>query len=157
MPTLTVLLLTWFSTLAANESGLERGTVATTALYRTSAFPCIARLANDSLLCVYSAIDPKATGGKAVIVGSFSRDHGRNWSKPVALIDSRPQPDYDPSIIVIGSSVIVTSTTVPPTHGQFISTSRTMATRSDDNGETWSKPYEIPMGHRYTAGKIHNG
>ena len=27
--------------------------------------------------------------------------------------------------------------------------------RSTDRGKTWSKPYEIPMGHRYTAGKIH--
>jgi Neuraminidase (sialidase) len=106
---------------------------------------------------VASATDPKKTGGKPLVVSSFSDDHGRTWSEPQRLIDSRPEHDYDPGLIVFGTSVIVTSTTTPSTHGHFISTSRTVAVRSDDNGRTWSSPFEIPMGHRYTAGKINNG
>ena len=33
----------------------------------------------------------------------------------------------------------------------------TVAVRSDDSGRSWSKPYDIPMGHRYTSGKINRG
>ncbi len=142
---------------AADRGDIERITIASSAMYRTSAYPSVARLADDRLLCVFSATDARHTEGKAVVVGMFSHDHGATWDKPIMLIDSRPHLDYDPNIIVVGSSVIVSSTTVPPTHGQFISTSRTMAVRSENNGETWSKPYEIPMGHRYTSGKINNG
>jgi len=139
------------------EPLFERVTVSSVKQFKTSEYPTVDRLADGRLFCVFSAIDEKATGGKAVVVGTFSEDHGRTWSSPIVLIDSRPELDYDPNIIVIGSRVIVTSTTVPPTHGQFISTSRTVAVRSDDHGKTWSKPYEIPMGHRYTAGKINRG
>lgn len=114
-------------------------------------------MADGQLLCVYSAIDDRTTGGKAIILGTFSTDCGKSWGKPVTLIDSRPALDYDPSIVVIGPRVIVTSTTVPATHAQFISTSRTMAVRSEDSARTWSKRYEIPMGHRYTSGKINRG
>jgi len=135
----------------------ERVIVSSVKQFKTSEYPTVDRLADGRLFCVFSAIDEKVTGGKAVVVGTFSQDHGRTWSSPTVLIDSRPELDYDPNIIVIGSRVIVTSTTVPPTHGQFISTSRTVAVRSEDHGKTWSKPYEIPMGHRYTAGKINRG
>ena len=137
--------------------GAEPFTISSVRQYTTSAYPTLDRLADGRLLCVYSAIDDRATRGKAVIVATFSEDNGGTWSKPIVLIDSRPDLDYDPNIIVIGPRVIVTSTTVPPTHGQIISTSRTVAVRSEDSGKTWSKPYDIPMGHRYTSGKINRG
>lgn len=134
----------------------ERFIVSSIDQYAVSAYPTVTRLDDGRLLCVFSAMGEK-TAHKAVIAGAFSQDHGRTWGRPVVLIDSKPDLDYDPNIIVIGPRVIVTSTTVPPTHGHFVSTSRTVAVRSEDNGKTWSKPYEIPMGHRYTAGKIHSG
>lgn len=147
--------------MAAIDAGagpaLQRVTISSVRECRIGAYPTLDRLADGRLLCVYSAIDDRTTGGKAVILGTFSADHGKTWGKPIVLVDSRPDLDYDPSIVVIGPRVIVTSTTVPPTHGQFISTSRTVAVRSDDNGRTWSKPYDIPMGHRYTSGKINRG
>jgi predicted neuraminidase len=139
------------------EPAFERVTISSVRQYTTSAYPTLDRLADGRLLCVYSAIDGQATRGKAVIVATRSADSGGTWSKPIVLIDSRPDLDYDPNIIVIGPRVIVTSTTVPPTHGQFISTSRTVAVRSEDSGKTWSKSYDIPMGHRYTSGKINRG
>ena len=139
------------------EPAFERVTISSVRQYTTSAYLTLDRLADGRLLCVYSAIDDRATRGKAIIVATFSEDNGETWSKPIVLIDSRPDLDYDPNIIVIGPRVIVTSTTVPPTHGQFISTSRTVAVRSEDSGNTWSKPYDIPMGHRYTSGKINRG
>jgi len=118
----------------------EHFTVVGTDQYRISAYPTVASLSDGRLLCVFSAIDAR-TGDKAVIAGSFSRDQGRSWSNPTVLIDSRPDLDYDPAIVVIGTRVIVSSTTVPPTHGQFISTSRTVAVRSEDDGQTWSARY----------------
>lgn len=142
---------------AQAEPALERVTISSVRECRIGAYPTLDRLADGRLLCVYSAIDDKATGCKAIIRGTFSTDHGKTWGKPIALIDSRPDLDYDPNIIVVGPRVVVASTTVPPTHGRFVSTSRTVAVRSDDNGRTWSKPYDIPMGHRYTSGKINRG
>jgi len=145
-----------FSCAHAAESAFERFTLSSIDQYRIAAYPTIARLADERLLCTFSAIDKK-TGDKAIIVGTFSENHGRSWGKPLVLIDSPGELDYDPNIIVIGSRLIVTSTTVPTTHAQYVSTSRTVAVRSEDNGKTWSKPYVTPMGHRYTSGKINTG
>jgi hypothetical protein len=122
-----------------------------------SNYPSIARLADDRLLCVYTVVTHSPSGIRATIEGKFSQDHGRSWGDPIVLIDSSPDLDYDASIVVTGERVIVLSTTVPPTHGQFISTSRTLAVRSEDSGKTWSDPYQIPMTQRYVAGKINNG
>lgn len=121
-----------------------------------AAYACNARLSDGRLLCVYSAYDG-ADCLHVVIEGKYSTDNGKSWGEPFTLIDSHPHVDYDSSILVMGDTLLVTSTTVPPTHAQFISTSRTMAVRSDDNGKSWSGAYEIPMPYRYTSGKINNG
>lgn len=114
-------------------------------------YPCLARLSDDRLLVVWSA-----TMGKGhCIVGAFSADHGVTWSKPATILDSGTGRDYDPSIVVSGSRVFVTSTTVPA--GGSIRTSTTWCVRSEDNGNTWSRLYEIPMNHRYTCGKTARG
>lgn len=120
-------------------------------------YPSIAKLPDGRLLCAYTATTKTEDSRHARIVGRISHDHGKSWGEPVTLIDSHPHRDYDAAINVMGGRVVVTSTTVPPTHGQFISTSRTLAVRSDDSGGTWSEPYEIPMSQRYVAGKINNG
>lgn len=118
------------------------------------AYPSVARLDDDRLLCVYSAHRERA--GKIYLVGTLSSDHGRTWSDPQVLVDTPDGNDYDPSIIVIGRRVIVSATTTPP-HDPAITTSRTMAVRSEDGGRSWSAAYEIPMGRRYTSGKVNNG
>ncbi len=133
---------------------LERIVISSIDGYRQSSYPSIERLADGRLLCVFSAID-KRTGGKMIVAGRFSSDHGRTWSEPQVLIDTKGLHDYDPNIVVIGRRVIVSSTTTPA--GEAITVSRTIAVRSEDNGRTWGKPYDIPMGHRYTSGKINNG
>jgi sialidase-1 len=139
------------------ETSLQRVVIASSAEYSSSNYPSIARLADDRLLCVYTVSTESAGIRRAVIVGKYSDDHGRSWGEPVILIDSHPELDYDASITVVGDRVIVSSTTVPATHHQFISTSRTVAIRSEDSGRTWTDPYEIPMKQRYVSGKINNG
>ena len=141
---------------ASAKPTFERITVASTGPYAYNAFPTVDRLSDNRLLCVFS-VRSKPEENRFAVAGSFSEDHGRTWSNPEILIDSPNELDYDPNLIVVGSRVIVTSTTCPLTHQQFISTSRTLAVRSEDSGRTWSKPYEIPMGHRFAAGKIHKG
>lgn len=121
-----------------------------------AAYPCLERLSDGRLLCVYSAY-ADSKNERVAIKGIFSSDHGKSWSEPVTLIDTHPHVDYDPAIVVMGQTILVTSTTVPPTHAQFITISRTMAVRSQDNGRSWSEQYEIPMPYRYTSGKINNG
>jgi hypothetical protein len=138
---------------------LERPTIIAKDAEFGFAYPSIARLANDRLLCVFSktSSDKKTGENRAVIVATFSEDHGRTWTSPKTILESAPQLDYDPNITVIGDAVVVASTTVPATHGKFISTSRTLAVRSEDNGRTWSTPQELQTGYRYVAGKINNG
>ncbi|GMV97200.1 MAG: hypothetical protein AMXMBFR83_15590 [Phycisphaerae bacterium] len=140
----------------ADGPALERIVVCSAERYRVSAYPCVDRLDDGRLICVFSAND-RSTGGKMVVAGCFSDDHGKSWSPPRVLIDSKGEHDYDPNVIVFGPRVIVTSTTVPLDHHEFISTSRTVAVRSDDGGRTWSEPYQIPMGYRYTSGKVQKG
>lgn len=130
--------------------------VATGAYYTTNAYPSVGLLEDGRLLCVYSVRttdDPR----KFCIAGSFSSDHGLSWSAPVILINTPGANDYDPGLMIIGSRVIVTSTTTPMDNGPQITTSRTIAVHSDDGCASWSPPYDIPMGRRYTSGKVNNG
>ncbi|MBL7735912.1 MAG: exo-alpha-sialidase [Chitinophagaceae bacterium] len=121
-------------------------------------YPTIARLNDDRLLCVYSKEEKNNFEQYRIVVeGIFSDDHGISWSKPVILIDADPSLSLDASIVVTSKAVIVNSTVVPKTHYKFVSTSKTMAVRSEDNGKTWSEVYEIPINHRYVAGKINPG
>jgi predicted neuraminidase len=120
-----------------------------------SAYPSIDRLSDGRLFAVFSAAI-KEREGKFVLASSISTDDGRSWSKPEVLIDTQDGQDYDPSVIVIGERIIVTATTTPIAE-KGITTSRTMAVRSDDSGRRWSPPYEIATGRRYTSGKINNG
>ncbi len=123
-----------------------------------AAYPTIVRLADDRLLCVYSAYNNQANKPLNVsVVGIFSEDNGKTWTDATELIDASPHLSYDPNIIVNGKVIVVSSTTVPPTHGSFVSTARTLAVRSEDNGKSWSDIYEIPIGYRYVAGKINPG
>lgn len=137
---------------AAEVDGFERFTIADhTQEASQNSYPCLARLEDGRLFVVWVAARP-GNGDRGAIVGAFSNDHGRTWSKPVEILPG--ESELDPSIIVTGERILVTSTVQD---GPGISTSITRCSRSEDNGKTWGKPYEIPMNHRYTAGKIHRG
>ncbi|MDQ1256283.1 MAG: Sialidase protein [Candidatus Hydrogenedentes bacterium] len=129
------------STVASHEDGHEHR------------WPCMARLSDGRILVVWSRLD-LATNEDA-IVGRVSQDGGCNWAGDRVFIQFDGQVDADPSMVVSGDRIFVTCTTVPP--GGNIRISATWCVRSDDNGKTWSEPYEIPMGHRYTCGKTHHG
>ena len=111
--------------------------------------PCVALLEDERLLLVWSRYAPGSTDFS--VVGSFSADGGCSWAPPQVLIDHPGLLDADANIVVAGSRVLVTCTTVDFSHG--IRTSATWCIRSEDNGGTWTSPYEIPMGHTYTCGK----
>jgi predicted neuraminidase len=141
--------------LLAHADSLERFTLPAPAGCSVCAYPSVARLDGDRLMCVYSALVPTAQN-KISLFATFSEDHGGSWSDPAMILATPGGQDYDSSIIVVGRRVIVSST-VTPLNDDTISSSRTMAVRSDDGGQNWSAPYEIPMGRRYTSGKTNNG
>jgi len=130
---------------AAEPVGLERFVV--TAGVKGMTLPCMSRLEDGRLLLVWT------TGGNAVM-GAFSST-GRVWSAPFSLISTSTGHDFDPNVVVSGKRVLVASTNADFARG--IHTSITTCVRSDDNGQTWSPRYEIPMNHRYTCGKCHRG
>ena len=111
--------------------------------------PCIARLSDGRLLLVWSRYAPGSSD--FAVVGAFSSDGGCSWSPPQVVIDHPVLLDADANIVVVGQRVLVTCTTVDFSQG--IRTSTTWSVRSEDNGRTWSAPYEIPLGHTYTCGK----
>ncbi len=130
---------------AAQAEGVERDVIVSQV--KSMTLPCMSRLEDGRLLVVWS------NGGDGIF-GAFSTDHGRHWSTPVSLITTSTGRDYDPSIVVSGKRILVTTTSVE-TGG--ISRSTTWCIRSDDNGRTWSDRYEIPTNHRYACGKTHRG
>jgi predicted neuraminidase len=115
--------------------------------------PQVARLGNDQLFTVWSASAKKPGPGK--VYGSFSTDEGKTWSAPKLLMSDPAKLMADPNILVDGDKVFVFSTKVNLPNK--IDKSWTIATRSDDNGATWSDLYEIPIPRQYVAGKQHNG
>lgn len=119
-------------------------------------WPCMARLSDSRLLVVWAQAAKKESMNDYAILGAFSGDSGQTWTQPRVLIDNEGVLDADPSIVVTGSRILVTSTSLPK--GETgIKTSTIFCTRSEDNGATWSRLYTIPMQHRYTCGKTHHG
>ena len=132
------------------EPFFERFVIASHKTVKMNCYPCLARLDDGRLMVVWSASPDK----RNKIVGAFS-NAGRTWSAPVTLIETPGGRDYDPSLVVSGDRIFVTSTTLP--HEGGIHTSTTWCTRSDDSGRTWGERYKIPMNRRYTCGKTHRG
>jgi len=148
-----VLLASSAAVVGEGPGRFERSAIASRGDGKIDAYPCLARLGDGRLLLVWSPCD--AGSNDYCVVGAFSDDHARTWSKPITLIQSPKEMDADPSIVVSGDRVLVTATTVSFAAG--IRTSTTSCTRSDDGGRTWGPVYAIPMNHRYTCGKTHRG
>lgn len=121
--------------------------------FHANTIPQIARLGNGSLLTVWSAFSKD--GKPPHVYGAFSRDGGRTWGEPRLLVSDSQKMDGDPNILADGNKVFVFTTRV--NFPNKIDKSWTMMIRSEDNGETWSQPVEIPIPRQYVAGKQHNG
>lgn len=119
------------------------------------AYPCAARLGNGDLLVVFARCDHAAPA--AAIWGVRSTDNGQTWGEPFPLLDTPGMLDYDPNLVVWGTTVLAIATTVPQTHSQQVTTSQFMAVRSDDCGRTWGTAFEIPFPYVYCSGKINPG
>ena len=126
-------------------------------------YPCAARLGNGDLLIVFSRrLFSKGPGDSwteesAWICGIRSSDNGRTWTPPFTLINTPDMMDYDPNIVAWDNKALVISTAVPKTHSVQVTTSTFPAIRSEDYGQTWSDPKEIPHPGIYCSGKIHAG
>jgi len=159
MVVLTVVACCSSASFAAEENPrFERRVLASHKDVEWNRYPSMARLDDGRLMVVwYSSKEYRSTPiakKNDRIVGIYSSDHGRTWSAPVPLIRT-PGHDLDPSILVAGKRIFVTATVKPD--GPGITTSATWCTRSEDNGQTWSDLYQIPMNHRYTCGKTQHG
>ena len=113
--------------------------------------PCLARLNNEKILLTWSKNN--ADSSDFSVHYSLSSDGGCSWTPPKPLLDAPGIVDADPSIVVVENRVIVTCTRT--SFSQGIRASETIAVRSEDNAQTWSEPYSIPMNHKYTCGKCH--
>jgi hypothetical protein len=116
-------------------------------------YPVVARTGRGNLFTTWTRI---TQGDKPRIVGALSKDDGRTWTAPVSLIDTPGRGDYDPNIVVDGTHILVYSTTTPIPQ-PVIDQSEVWMTRSDDEGQTWTKPVRIPLPFRYFVGKRHVG
>lgn len=129
------------SVVASHEDGFNHG------------LPSMACLSDGRVLVTWARW--KEGSNDFAVVGTLSPDCGCHWSATQVLLDHPGVLDADPSIVVSGSRVLLTCTSVDFSQG--IRTSATWCVRSEDNAKTWSAPYEIPMNHRYTCGKCHRG
>jgi len=113
-----------------------------------SALPNLARAEDGTIFCAY------AVNVQSIYLTS-TRDAGKTWAKPVKVMEC-PRAGYiaDPNILVIGPRVTVFATFVPAPYPPFAH-SDTLASSSEDGGETWSEPVVIPIPHHYVCGKVH--
>jgi lysophospholipase L1-like esterase len=132
----------------------EQRTIAAAQGGSQNCWPCMARLSDGRLLVLWARA-AKGSNDYA-IVGAFSGDSGRTWTAPRTFIDNEGVLDADPSLVVSGRRILVTTTSWPKGETK-IRVSNTFCVRSEDGGATWSAPYQIPMQHRYTCGKTHHG
>ena len=122
--------------------------------FDVNSYPVIARTVGGKLLTVWTV---RAKGDADTrIVGAVSADGGRTWGAPRTVIDIPRMDDADPNIVVDGPRIFVYSTTVAI--GQpSIARSQVYASRSEDEGVTWTDPVEITFPFKYFVGKRHIG
>ncbi len=115
-----------------------------------AAFPDICRLHNGELFCVfYSGYGHVSTpsakwprGGRVMAVRSS--DNGKTWSKPAVIMDT-VRDDRDPSVACLKDGTLLLNWfTLQGNHVAVL------LARSNDNGQTWSKPIELRLKSHYS-------
>lgn len=120
--------------------------------FKQNSYPTVAALPDGRLFLTWEASNGQPDRNTRV-VGAFSNDGGRKWSKPETIIDT-PMMDCDPTIILAPDEIQVYSTTRPG--DAIVYTELWKSSRKFDGGG-WSQPVKMPAHHKYTVGKIHVG
>jgi lysophospholipase L1-like esterase len=143
----TTLVLAVTLTAAAAEPFFERLQVAP-GQAGLQCYTSLAKLADGTLITPYS-LDLQTCW---VVM---STDHGKTWSEPKKVF-TNPTGGYacDPDTFVLGNTVGVLETRVPPPFPPY-TRSETWGVFSEDGGKTWGEPLQVSTPHRYLVGKIH--
>ncbi len=112
------------------------------------AYTCLAKLADGTLITPY-AIQNQTTW---VVKSS---DSGKTWSEPQRIF-TNPDGGYacDPNSFVLGDTVGIFPTRVPPPYPPYTRT-ETWGIFSEDGGNTWGEPVHVVTPHKYLVGTIH--
>ncbi len=112
-------------------------------------FPVLLKLKNGDLLAVVRGGAPHVgVGGRLDVIRS--KDGGKTWTKPKTAADEMPD-SRNPAFgqAPDGRVVLLYSVTGPYVNGKFTrdesSKYTAWARTSEDNGETWSAPKQIPV------------
>jgi hypothetical protein len=119
--------------------------------FRENSYPTVATLPDGRLFLTWEATG--RPGMRSRIVGAFSSDAGRTWSKPEVVIDTELE-DCDPNIILTTDEIQVYSSSRQIEH--IVESEMWKSTRKF-NGNHWTPQVRMPAHHKYEVGKIHIG
>ena len=108
--------------------------------------PSLGRADDGTIYCAWS-LDVK------VIYVCRSHDAGKTWSKSVKVMECpRPGDLGDPNVLCVGKRVTVFASFGPAPRPPYTSID-TLASSSDDGGETWSAVRVVPIPRKYVCGR----
>lgn len=119
--------------------------------FNCNSYPTVATLPDGRLFLTWEAGDGRSEDTR--VVGAFSTDGGRTWSKPQTLIDT-PLVDADPTLVLTKTEIQVYSTSRPVSPVTY---SETWKTSRRFDGDHWAAPVKMPAHHVYEVGKVHRG
>jgi len=112
------------------------------------AYTCLEMLPDGTL------ITPYALNNQSIWVVK-STDHGRTWGAPEKVFTNPPGGySCDPNMFVLGQTVGVLPTRVPPPYPPYVRT-ETWGAFSSDGAKTWGEPELLSTPHKYLVGTIH--
>jgi sialidase-1 len=120
-----------------------------------AAFPDICRLPDGELFCVfYSGYGHVSTPDRAWprggrIMAIRSSDHGRNWSKPVAIMDT-DRDDRDPSVACLKDGTLLLNWFTLHRDPKGADRLEVLLARSSDRGKTWTRPLKLDLHSPYS-------
>lgn len=136
---------------AADRPGIEIGHVPVGGMTKAW-LPNLAKLADGSILCVYTYGDAPRLSSIQVV---RTVDAGKTWSKPLTVMEIGPPGLLaDPNILVVGDRITVFATHLPDAKPPF-AYGEYWASTSNDLGNTWNSPTHVPRFHTYMTGKVH--
>ena len=116
--------------------------------YGSPLYVCLARMANNDLLAVFSGF---GVPDQTAIWSCYSTDNGKTWSTPMVALDTPETMDADPSIVVCKDRVLVVATARKA--AELKQTSFPFCV-SRDNGRSWLPGGIIEHFHKYGSGKL---